>query len=519
MSFLKKIIAEAARKQNNVGGGTKITGREELERANDRGRGDFMSIGGIGGDDGVSGPREDIRPLQPPITRPPRRLLPPDNSVMADQGIGGYLNPRQIQQFINPPSPNNSAGQQNMKDLMQQQQDTFGARFVYPDPVTTPPYTPPPGGGGGGGGGIYVPPGEFPPGKFPPIDFPPIGGGGIGGGQFPPIFPPDIPPNFPPINPPIDIPKPPFDDPGLPPMVPPIGIPDDRPPFIDDRFDDIMERLKGIEDQYSSGIGGLQDRFDNLPVPVEPPKIDYDFLTKRIQDNIDMPPSIDRDMLMKDIMKNIDIPKPPSIDRNALIDEIRSGIDIPSFDMPDLSKFATLDDLNKGIGSINIPGYDDSAIRDLINKNTGAIGNIPSYDDSEIRDMIGKIPSFDPNQFATKGDLENRPIYDDSAIRDMINANAGSISNINMPDLSGYATIDDLNKGIGGVKMTGREELENALNRIPSYDDSAIRDLINTNAGAIASLPSMKLPVPTRATGMETLVSPQMFINRVPKGR
>ena len=293
--------------------------------------------------------------------------------------------------------------------------------------------------------------------------------------------------------------------------MPPIGIPDDRPPFIDDRFDDIMERLKGIEDQYSSGIGGLQDRFDNLPVPIEPPKIDYDFLTKRIQDNIDMPPSIDRDMLMKDIMKNIDIPKPPSIDRNALIDEIRSGIDIPSFDMPDLSKFATLDDLNKGIGSINIPGYDDSAIRDLINKNTGAIGNIPSYDDSEIRDMIGKIPSFDPNQFATKGDLENRPIYDDSAIRDMINANAGSISNINMPDLSGYATIDDLNKGIGGVKMTGREELENALNRIPSYDDSAIRDLINTNAGAIASLPSMSLPVPSRATGMETLVSPRRF--------
>jgi len=515
MSFLKK-IAEIARKQNNVGGGTKITGREELERANDRGRGDFMSIGGIGGDDGASGPNEEIRPLQPPgdgrlpPLLPPRRLPPiRDDRIMADQGIGGYLNPRQINQFVNPPSPNNSAGQQNMKDLMQQQQDTFGARFVYPEPVTPPPpgSNPPPGGGGGGGGGGIIFPPDGPPIKYPPYDdigFPPINFPPIGGGQFPPIGPP----NFPPINPP-------GDTPGLPPMVPPT-----LPPSIDDtRYDELMERLKGIEDQYSSGIGGLQDRFDNLPVPIEPPQIDYDFLTKRIQDNIDMPPSIDRDMLMKDIMKNIDIPKPPSIDRNALIDEIRSGIDIPSFDMPDLSKFATLDDLNKGIGSINIPGYDDSAIRDLINKNTGAIGNIPSYDDSEIRDMIGKIPSFDPNQFATKGDLENRPIYDDSAIRDMINANAGSISNINMPDLSGYATIDDLNKGIGGVKMTGREELENALNRIPSYDDSAIRDMINANTGAIASLPDMKLPVPSRATGMETLVSPQMFINRVPKGR
>ena len=50
----------------------------------DKGRRDFISIGGIGGDDGASGPNEDIRPLQPPITRPPRRLLPPDISVMAD---------------------------------------------------------------------------------------------------------------------------------------------------------------------------------------------------------------------------------------------------------------------------------------------------------------------------------------------------------------------------------------------------------------------------------------------------
>lgn len=429
-------------------------------------RDDQMSIGGIGGDDGASGPNEEIRPLQPPRDRRFPPLLPPrlppirDDRIMADQGIGGYLNPRQINQFVNPPSPNNRAGEQNMKDLMQQQQDTFGARFVYPEPVTPPPpgSTPPPGGGtgGGGGGGIVFPP-DGPPIKYPPYDdirFPPIGGGGIGGGQFPPIFPPDIPPNFPPINPPIDIPKPPFDDPGLPPMVPPIGIPDDRPPFIDDRFDDIMERLKGIEDKYSSGIGGLKDRFDNLPVPVEPPQIDYDFLTKRIQDNLDLPPSIDKDILIQDIMKNIDIPKPPSIDRNALIDEIRSGIDIPSFDMPDLSKFATLDDLNKGIGSINIPGYDDSEIRDLINKNTGAIGSIPSYDDRALRDKIGAI--------------ENK-----------------------------YTTgFDELNRNIGNI---------------PSYDDSAIRDLINANTGAIASLPSMSLPVPNRATGMETLVSPRRF--------
>jgi len=348
-------------------------------------------------------------------------------------------------------------------------------------------------------------------------------------------------------------------------MVPPIGIPDDRPPFIDDRFEDIMERLKGIEDQYSSGIGGLQDKFDNLPVPIQPPEIDYDFLTKRIQDNIDLPPSIDRDMLMKDIMKNIDIPKPPSIDRNALIDEIRSGIT-----MPDMSGYATIDDLNKGIGGINIPNYDDSSIRDminnipsyddsgirdLINKNTGAIGNIPSYDDSSIRDLIGgidnkystgldelnrnigNIPSYDDSSIRdlinkNTGAIGNIPSYDDSSIRDLINKNTGAIGNIPSYDDSSIRDLINKNTGaIGSIPSyddsairnligdidnkysTGLDELNRNIGNISSYDDSSIRDLINANAGAIASLPTMKLPVPTRATGMETLV------NRVPKGR
>ena len=152
---------------------------------------------------------------------------PKDNRII--EGLGGYLNPLEINQFINPPKPDNTAGQQDMANLMQQQQDTFGARFVYPDPVTPPPYT-------------AIPPHwwwhlvvalvvalvevalvveyillleNFLLGNFLLMmeGFHRIGEtpGGIGGGQFPPIFPPDIPPNFPPINPPIDIPKPPFD--------------------------------------------------------------------------------------------------------------------------------------------------------------------------------------------------------------------------------------------------------------------------------------------------------------------
>ena len=57
-------------------------------------------------------------PPRPPIGRPPP---PPDNRII--QGLGGYLSPSEIEQFVNPPSPNNSAGQQNMADLMKQQQE------------------------------------------------------------------------------------------------------------------------------------------------------------------------------------------------------------------------------------------------------------------------------------------------------------------------------------------------------------------------------------------------------------
>ena len=106
MSFLKK-IAEIARKQN-----------------------DEMSIGGPGGNDGATDPRN--------------RLRPPDNRVMADQGIGGYLNPNQLEMFTNPPSPDNSAGQKNMADLLQQQADTFGGMLTYaPPPKTCLLYTSP----------------------------------------------------------------------------------------------------------------------------------------------------------------------------------------------------------------------------------------------------------------------------------------------------------------------------------------------------------------------------------------
>ena len=113
---------------------------------------------------------QDLQPLQPPINRPPRDIPPPYEppvNVMDDRiiksgrqlsGIGGYLNPSQIDDFVNPPVPSNEAGIMDMARLLQQQRDTFGNMLTYPDPPDEGGGT----GGGGTGGGT--------------------GGGGTGGG-------------------------------------------------------------------------------------------------------------------------------------------------------------------------------------------------------------------------------------------------------------------------------------------------------------------------------------------------
>ena len=208
--------------------------------------------------------------------------------------------------------------------------------------------------------------------------------------------------------------------------------------------------------------------------------------------------------------------KQPEIDYDKLYDTVISNMDIPDF-----STFATKDDLNKGIGGIdiptidttqfvtkdnlptfnpydfrddflsiaqdgiNVPTYDDTELRDLINKNTTGINNIPTFDDSQLRDDINsRFETFTPDlsNFATKDDLYR-------------GIDGIDIPTYEAPDLSNFVTVDDFNTGIGGVKMTGREELENALGNIPTYDDSAIINLINQNKESIDSIPgSINMP-------------------------
>ena len=303
-------------------------------------------------------------------------------------------------------------------------------------PVQTP--TPPP--------SFVTPPPVQPPINFPPINFPPINIGGpveppvnIGGPVTDPVIPPiDFPPiNFPPIDfPPINIniggpAGGPIPDPVLPPMPPinvggPVGgpVPDPVIPPIDPPVS-----------------GPIQ-----VPPPnfvYEQPEIDYDKLYDKVISNMDFP-DFSNFATIDDLNKGIDGIDIPTIDTSQFVtkDDIptfnpydfkddflsiaQDGIDIPTYEAPDLSNFVTVDDLNRSIGDIPTQStYDDRALKDRLDM----LENQYTTGFDELNNMFTPI---DTSQFLTAEDI---PTY-------------------NAPDLSGYATLNDLNSFKDSISNT-----------------------------------------------------------------
>jgi hypothetical protein len=245
-------------------------------------------------------------------------------------------------------------------------------------------------------------------------------------------------------------------------------------------------------------------------------------------------PEIDYDKLYDTVISNMDIPDFSTFATKDDLNKGIGGIDIPTIDttqfvtkdnLPTFNPYDFRDDfLSIAQDGINVPTFDDTELRDLINKNTTGINNIPTFDDSQLRDDINsRFETFTPDlsNFATKDDLyrgidginiptyeapdlsnfatkDDIPTFNPYDFRDdflSIAQDGIDIPTYEAPDLSNFVTVDDFNTGIGGVKMTGREELENALGNIPTYDDSAIINLINQNKESIDSIPgSINMP-------------------------
>ena len=279
------------------------------------------------------------------------------------------------------------------------------------------------------------------------------------------------------------------------------------------------------------------------PFPIDLTGIDFDgFLPFPIPGMDDLgpinfgykEPEIDYDKLYDTVISNMDIPDFSTFATKDDLNKGIGGIDIPTIDT---SQFVTKDDiptfnpydfrddfLSIAQEGIEVPTFDDTELRDLINKNTTSINSIPVYDDSQLRDDINsRFETYTPDlsNFATKDDLyrgidgidiptyeapdlsgfvtkDDLPTFNPYDFRDdflSIAQEGIDIPTYEAPDLSNFVTVDDFNAGIGGVKMTGREELERAMGNISSYDDTAIINLINQNKESIDSIPgSINMP-------------------------
>ena len=120
----------------------------------------------------------------------------------------------------------------------------------------------------------------------------------------------------------------------------------------------------------------------------------------------------------------------------------------------------------------------------------------PAFDPSNLQrqigglqEQIGNIPSFDPNQFATRDDLENRPIYDDTALRDQIT----SIGQRPGFDDSALRSMIEQNANRPGFDSSGLQSqiggLQEQFKNIPQFDDSQLQSQIGGLQDQFSNMP------------------------------
>jgi len=161
---------------------------------------------------------------------------------------------------------------------------------------------------------------------------------------------------------------------------------------------------------------------------------------------------------------------------------------IPSFDP---NQFATRDDLE------NRPIYDDTALRDQIT----SIGQRPGFDDSALRSMIeqnANRPSFDSSGLQSQiGGLQeqfkNIPQFDDSQLQSQIGGLQDQFSNMPQFDDSNLRQMIEQNKNRPQFDASGLQSqiggLQDQFSNMPQFDDSSIRQMIEANKQQIGNIP------------------------------
>ena len=213
---------------------------------------------------------------------------------------------------------------------------------------------------------------------------------------------------------------------------------------------------------------------------------------------------------------------------------------LPAAQAPDLSGYATTSALSDAIGGINtyddtqlrqdinsrfsnIPQFDASGLQSQITANQQGLANLPTVSapdlsgyatTNDLQQAIQGLPTPqmpDLSGYATSNDLTSAisgldiPTYTApdlsgyATTNDLTQAIAG-LPPAQMPDLSGYATTNDLTSAISGIDLpsytppdlsgyatTG--DLTSAISGIPQFDPSGLQSQITANQTAIGNVP------------------------------
>ncbi len=156
---------------------------------------------------------------------------------------------------------------------------------------------------------------------------------------------------------------------------------------------DIQSQLKIPERFDPTEIQREIEQLKARPV-FEPQELDREALARDIQSRIKLPKiptgrdfSVDREDIIRDIESRINIPKTPQIDREALVRDIQSQIKLPQIpQLPDVSKFATREDISKAISGLpQAPQIDVESLRSDI------LGRLPTFDPSGLQGQISGL--------------------------------------------------------------------------------------------------------------------------------
>jgi len=188
---------------------------------------------------------------------------------------------------------------------------------------------------------------------------------------------------------------------------------------------------------------------------------------------------------LQQAIQGLPTPQMPDLSGYATTNDLTSaisGLDIPAYTAPDLSGYATTNDLTQAIAGLppaqmpDLSGY--ATTGDL----TSAISGIPQFDPTSLQNQITA------NQTA----IGNVPQYNDQGLLAAIQANQNAISNINTYDDTQLRQdinnrFDNFTPNVDLSNYVTNNQLQQGLSSFTPYDDAALREDINARFGNIST--------------------------------